>query len=223
MRGLFITGTDTGVGKTLVASGLVCALARLGHKVVGMKPVATGCEDGTGGRLNADLEALKRCANVAAPDAWLCPYPLLRPVAPHLAAAEEGVCLSLRTILEAYGRLSRVTDWVVVEGVGGFRVPLNDDEDTADLACALGVPVVLVVGMRLGCLNHALLTVEAVQRRGLALLGWVANRIDPNMALYEENLRFLERHMPCPLLASPPHMPAPDAVVSADMLIRIVE
>lgn len=192
MPGIFITGTDTGVGKTRVAAALLEGLRARGIRAVGMKPVAAGCERVDGAWVNEDVALLRAASGVAAPMGLVNPYPLLAPLAPHIAAEREGRRIELAPIVAAYRELARLADWVVVEGVGGFRVPLNETEDTADLAVALGLPVLLVVGMRLGCLNHALLTAEAIAARRLPLLGWVANRIDPAMPGYEQNRQALQ-------------------------------
>lgn len=201
MPGLFVTGTDTDVGKTLVSAALLLAMRDLGLKAVGMKPVAAGAEKVDGNWVNGDVAALAAASGVAAPPEWTNPYLLRDAIAPHLAAQRKGVRIEIPRIVEAYEGLAGLADWVVVEGAGGFRVPLDDRRDGADLAQALNLPVLLVVGMRLGCLNHALLTAEAVERRGLRLAGWVANRVDPGMAAFEENLADLEARLPAPCLA----------------------
>jgi dethiobiotin synthetase len=208
MSGLFVTGTDTGVGKTLVACALLRRAAAGGRSAIGMKPVAAGCADTPDGRINEDVEALLAASTVRADRALANPYALKDPIAPHIAAAREGVAIDLQRIRRCFDRLHALAHDVVVEGVGGFRVPLNDGEDGADLAALLGLPIVLVVGMRLGCLNHALLTHEAIASRGLKLAGWVANRIDPGMERCEENIRFLMRALAAPLLAVVPFIPA---------------
>jgi dethiobiotin synthetase len=206
---VFVTGTDTGVGKTLIACALLRRLARDGSPVVGMKPVAAGCVDTSEGRINEDVEALRASSTVRADRAVVNPYALAEPVAPHIAAAREGITIDLHHIRRCFDRLRARADAVVVEGVGGFRVPLNDGEDGADLAELLGLPVVLVVGMRLGCLNHALLAQEAILSRGLRLAGWVANRIDPDMARCEANIEFLRQRLAGPLLGEIPFIPEP--------------
>jgi dethiobiotin synthetase len=178
-RHWFVTGTDTGVGKTLVSSAMLHALAGSGLRAVGMKPVAAGLEDVDGEWRNDDVERLNAAGNVDAPLALRCPYLLRAPMSPHLAAKEEGVRIALQPMLSAFSELAARADAVVVEGVGGFCVPFGDDLDSADLAVALGLPVILVVGLRLGCLSHALLTAEAVRARGLVLAGWVASMVDP--------------------------------------------
>ncbi|MDD5240361.1 MAG: dethiobiotin synthase [Sulfuricella sp.] len=203
-KAYFITGTDTHVGKTLVACTLLHAFAGQGKKAVGMKPVAAGCEETSTGLRCDDVARLCAAGNVAAPPQLVNPYALIPPVAPHLAAAQAGVEIRLETIVDAFRQLRDLADVVVVEGVGGFAVPLNDREDTADLAQQLGLPVILVVGLRLGCLNHALLTAEAIRQRGLKLAGWVANQIEPEMPFLRENIVALERRLAAPLLGELP-------------------
>lgn len=201
----FVTGTDTGVGKTLVSSALLRAFAARGYSTVGMKPVAAGCEPGNDGLCCGDVENLIAAANCAASRELVNPYAFEPPIAPHIAAAQAGVEIDIGTIVGAFGKLRERADVVIVEGVGGFRVPLNAGQDTADLALALGLPVILVVGMRLGCLNHALLTAEAIRARGLELAGWVANSIDAAMAFFPENRDTLQTRLRCPMLADLPH------------------
>ncbi len=197
-RGLFVTGTDTGVGKTRVAVALIHALRARGLRVAAMKPVSAGSE--AGGALNEDVTALLQAANVAADIRDVNPYAFDQPVAPHIAAAQAGVRIDLGVIVEAYSRLAAAADVVVVEGAGGWRVPLNEAEDMADLAQALGLPVVLVVGLRLGCISHALLTAESIARRQVPWAGWVGNHIDPAMACQAENLAALRARLPGPCL-----------------------
>lgn len=214
----FVTGTDTGVGKTLVASALVWALARRGLRAAGMKPVAAGATRREGLWCNDDVEQLAAAGSVQVPRSALCPYILPDALAPHIAAELAGVRLELPTLLQAYRSLRARTDIVIVEGVGGFRVPLAPDFDTADLARELGLPIVLVVGLRLGCLNHAALTAEAVAARGLRLLGWVANTIDPQMAQPERNLAALQQVLSAPCLGRVPSMANPHCEQVADRL-----
>lgn len=206
-QGFFITGTDTGIGKTLVSCALLHAFATRGHTVVGMKPVAAGCENGKW----ADVEALIAASNVIAAREQVNPYALMPPIAPHIAAQQEGIEINIATIQQACVELQSLAEVVIVEGVGGFLVPLSTRHDGADMAKALGLPVILVVGMRLGYLNHALLTAPAIQAAGLTLAGWVANRIDPNMLMFEENVRALEQRLACPLLGVLPFQPEAEA------------
>ena len=166
-RGFFVTGTDTGVGKTLIACALLNAFAAAGRRVAGMKPVAAGADETAEGLVNADVRLLRGASSVAAPLALVNPYCFMPPVAPHIAAERAGVTIDLKRIAQAFAQLAAIADVVIVEGAGGFCVPLNRHEDAADLACRLGLPVILVVGLRLGCLNHALLTAQAVRARGL--------------------------------------------------------
>ncbi|OGS93757.1 MAG: dethiobiotin synthase [Gallionellales bacterium GWA2_59_43] len=203
----FVTGTDTGVGKTLISCALLHAFAARGRSVVGMKPVAAGCDDG----MHEDVRQLRAASSVLAGLGQINPYSFVQPVAPHLAARFAGIRISLNRILEAYSELSAQADIVIVEGAGGFRVPLNDEQDSADMVQQMNIPVVLVVGMRLGCLNHALLTVEAIAARGLTLAGWVANVVDSDMAMLDENIAALKQRIAAPLLGIAPHSAQPDA------------
>ena len=198
--GWFVTGTDTGVGKTAVAQALLTALQRKGHKAVGMKPIASGCRKTAAGLRCDDAERLQAASSVTAEYADINPYAFADPVAPHLAAATEGIVIRIEKIQTHFDRLQRLAPWVVVEGAGGWRVPLNDAHTMADLAKALNLPVVLVVGIRLGCLNHALLTAAAIQADGVRLAGWVANQIEPGLALFEGNVATLRARLDVPLL-----------------------
>lgn len=218
-RGLFITGTDTGVGKTLTACALLRAYATRGLRVVGMKPVAAGAMRMDGILVNDDVEQLIAASNVQAPREWINPYCFEPPIAPHIAAEKEKNTIKIKYLLECFERLQGLADQVVVEGAGGFCVPLNDRETFADLARALALPVVLVVGMRLGCLNHALLTAEAIRARGLMLAGWIANHIDPDMAHADDNVATLQARLAAPLLARIAHFPSAHA---SQIVSRIV-
>ena len=210
MPDLFVTGTDTGVGKTLIACSLLHHLRARGLRALGMKPVAAGVEPTPEGPANPDVIALRRASSWAAPLNQVNPYCFEPPIAPHLAAASVGVHIELEPIRRAFEVLRRSADVIVVEGVGGFLVPLNEREDAGDLAVALALPVVLVVGMRLGCLNHALLTQQAILARSLRLAGWIANSIDPHMQRFDENLQALRERIAAPLLGVLPHRAAPD-------------
>jgi dethiobiotin synthetase len=202
--GIFVTGTDTGVGKTRVATALLRAFARRGLRAVGMKPVAAGCERIDGALVSEDVAALAAASNVNLPVDLINPYRFQPAIAPHLAAQLAGERISLEQIRDAYVALAAGADRVVVEGAGGFLVPLNEREDFGDLARILELPVLLVVGMRLGCLNHALLTAEAVQRRGLQFAGWVANRLDATTPAVEQNVQTLCERLDAPLLGIVP-------------------
>ncbi|MGF6753088.1 dethiobiotin synthase [Paraburkholderia sp. GAS42] len=217
---VFVTGTDTEIGKTLVAAALLRGFARKGLRAAAMKPVAAGAFERDGVWHNEDADQLDAAANVLLPPGMRTPFLLREPAAPHIAAALENVSLDIAHIANCHAQAMKLADVVVVEGVGGFRVPLTDAHDTADLALALNLPVVLVVGMRLGCISHALLTAEAIAARGLTLAGWVANRVDPSMNFADENIAtirdWLDRHYDAPLLGTVPHMsPAsPDAAAN---------
>jgi dethiobiotin synthetase len=207
-RGVFVTGTDTGVGKTLVSCALMHALRSAGARPVPMKPIAAGAK----GLHNEDTVALMAAAGLDA--SWasaVTPILLRDPMAPHIAAAREHRTLDLDFLGPALERLTAAGDFLVVEGVGGFKVPLAAGLDTVDLARAVGLPVVLVVGLRLGCLNHALLTADAIRAAGLELRGWVANAIDPDMPVREENVAALASRLSAPLIGNLPHSPDPDA------------
>lgn len=212
--GYFVTGTDTGVGKTLVSCALLHAFALAGKTAIGMKPIAAGCEAGKW----LDVEQLIAASAVSSAREWINPYALVPPIAPHIAAKQAGVTIDLVVIQQAFYALQKTADRVIVEGAGGFLVPLGDRYDTRDLACALGLPVVLVVGLRLGCLNHALLTAQAIQASGLPLAGWVANQIDPAMASLAENIDTLQQRLAAPLLGVLPFREQPDAKAFATQL-----
>jgi len=190
---VFVTGTDTGIGKTWIAAALLRSLCAAGFRAVGMKPVAAGFAPGT--NVNADVSELCDAGNVDAALDLRNPYSFAEPAAPHLIAAAAGVTIDIARIADAYARLRTRAGAVVVEGAGGALVPIDRTHDMLDIAAALSLPVLLVVGMRLGCLNHALLTALAVQRRGLALAGWVANALPPRMALLEHNVDTLTERL----------------------------
>lgn len=196
-RGYFVAGTDTGVGKTYVACRLIEAFKQRGLRVAAMKPVAAGVEaDG----MNADVRLLMAAANVAAPPQAINPYCFAPAIAPHIAAQRSGVSMRLEVIEQAYGQLAARADVVIVEGAGGLLVPLDEETGMEAIPMRLHLPVVLVVGIRLGCLNHALLTCEAIARRGLELAGWVANVLEPEMDGLEENLHALSARISAPCL-----------------------
>lgn len=214
MAGYFVTGTDTGVGKTVVSCALLHEFARRGNTVVGMKPVAAGRENG----IWRDVFDLQQASNVVLPRALINSYALTAPASPHLSAREDGIHIDLAVIHRAFDALRAQAQIVIVEGVGGFLVPLNEEQDTSDLAILLGLPVILVVGMRLGCLNHALLSAQAIQAKGLVMAGWVANQLDPGMAYFAENIDTLRTRLPAPLLGILPHQPSVDARLFAGLL-----
>lgn len=195
-QGYFVTGTDTGVGKTTVSCALLRTFAAQGKKAVGMKPVVAGSENSRW----YDVEQLIAASNIRADREYVNPYAFHPPISPHIAALQAGIEIDLAMIQHAYQSLSSQADIVIVEGAGGFLVPLNARKTGADLARALNLPVILVVGMRLGCLNHALLTAQAIHVCGLPFAGWVANCIDPQMQVPQENIATLEQQLDSPLL-----------------------
>ena len=219
LRGCFVTGTDTGVGKTEVSAALLHWCASLGWRSAGFKPVAAGTEWLDGQWVNDDVRALRQAGSVELTDTEVGPLQFKSACAPEIAAALEGRIIDPASIMSAARHLAGRADALVVEGVGGFCVPLSPGWDTADLAVSLGLPVVLVVGLRLGCLSHALLTAEAVQARGLLLAGWVANTVDPAMAQRESNLASLRhelmRHHRASCLGVVPWMDAPNPAAVA--------
>lgn len=211
----FITGTDTGIGKTLVSCALLHAFAVRGMSVAGFKPVACGC-DGDG--QNEDVRKLSAASNIHAGYSQINPYNFVPPIAPHIAARDSGASIDFARIMESYRELASQADVVIVEGVGGFLVPLNDGQDSADLAVELGLAVIMVVGVRLGCLNHALLTARAIAGSGLKCAGWVANVLDAEMAALPENIAALQQRIAAPLLGVVPWQPGQEVGEVADQL-----
>ncbi len=214
----FVTGTDTNVGKTLVSAALIHSLARNGLKVAGIKPVAAGAELRDGKLWNEDVALLSGEANVALPTHLIAPYLFKEAAAPHVAAALEDQQINPDTIFTAFEQIRAQTEAVIVEGAGGFCVPLTPQIDLADIAARLQLDVILVVGLRLGCLNHAFLTAEAIAARGLRLVGWVVNQIDPAMPHQAANIEALRERLPAPCLGSLPWMSVPSAALAADKL-----
>ena len=224
--GWFITGTDTGVGKTRIACLLLAALAREGRCAIGMKPVASGCRETAAGLRSEDAQSLLAVSGVSADYAEINPYAFVPAMAPHLAARETGIEIRLEKILDHFQHLRQKAPWLVVEGVGGWEVPLGEHLTMAEVAYAMRLPAILVVGLRLGCLNHALLTASAIQREGVPLAGWIANQIDPAMTHVNENIAALNERILAPLLArfpyrSPGHHGAPDPVFPSEMIMHL--
>lgn len=219
VEGLFVTGTDTGIGKSVASAALLHALRREGRSAVGMKPVASGCEWHPKGWRNEDA-LLLQAASAPRPDyADVNPYALPEPVAPELAAASAGVTITLDPIRTAFARLRAQADCVVVEGVGGWAAPLTATLDQIDLVRALQLPVVMVVGLRLGCINHARLTQQAIVASGARMVGWIANDIDPAMARADDNFAILQRCLTVPCWGRLPHAATPDPAQLARNLI----
>ncbi len=211
----FLTGTDTEIGKTFVTCALLHRAKQLGIRAAGIKPVAAGTD---AGNRNDDVEQIRAANGVLLADDVINSYCFKAAIAPHLAAAEEQTEIDFKVIHTACNAARRAAELVIIEGVGGFCVPLGVDRDSADLAVLLGLPVILVVGMRLGCINHALLTAEAISSRGLFIAGWVANRIDPAMARFEDNLASLQARLYAPLLGVIQHAPEGGAAGAANFL-----
>lgn len=194
-QAFFITGTDTGVGKTYIACKLIQQYVAQGYKVVGMKPVAAGCELVDGEWVNDDVLKLEAASNVKAPRALTNPYSFTEPIAPHIAAKLTGKTIEISVIKDAFDALSQLADIVIVEGAGGFLVPLNNTEKLADLAQALNIPVVLVVGIKLGCINHATLTFEAIKARHIQMHAWIPNQIEPLMQYSADNIASIKANL----------------------------
>ncbi len=207
--GFFVTGTDTEVGKTLVSGALILKLRDAGLSAIGFKPVVAGTYiDASGQKHNEDLETLHIAAGLGPQEHSPCPFVLDEAAAPHLVAQKNSLYLDATIILDEFKALSSAFDSVVVEGAGGFLVPLNEQEDLGDVAQAMDLPVILVVGMRLGCINHALLTCEAIQSRQLTIAGWVANILSDEMTLLDENIQSLKDRIFAPFLGVIPTLPA---------------
>jgi dethiobiotin synthetase len=222
MRGWFVTGTDTEIGKTRTSCGLLRAFAAAGLRSAGMKPVASGSVRTPDGLRNEDALALQQSASVPLPYELVNPYAFEQPIAPHIAAAEAGVRIELQPILDAYAQVSARSEVTIVEGVGGWCVPLSNQLTLPQLARALGLPVIMVVGMRLGCLNHAVLTARAIHEDDLQLAGWVANGIAAEFPRAQENLAMLREAITAPLLGEVPHAPDPQAHIAGRHLAGAV-
>lgn len=223
MSTFFIAGTDTSVGKTHVTCALLHAVRAKGLTASGMKPVASGCFETAEGLRNDDALALQAASSAPMPYEWVNPLALREPVSPHLAAAHEGVEIGLAPLHDAFERLRAVHDVVLVEGVGGWMVPLSRGLMASDIARQWQLPVILVVGLRLGCLNHALLSARAIATDGCRLVGWIGNRIDPEMAAVDENIATLWQLLPAPCLGVLPYAAPPHAVAAQLDLTAILE
>lgn len=215
----FVTGTDTEVGKTTLSAGLLQAAQRRGLSTLGAKPVASGCEWAEGALRNGDALALMAESTLKLPYEAINPYAFEPAIAPHIAAQEAGMALTAQVLLPPMRKvLAQQADFTLIEGAGGWRVPLAGKDNLSDLAIALGLPVILVVGVRLGCINHAVLTAEAIVRDGLKLAGWVANIIDPGTSRLEANLMTLAERLPAPCLGKVPRLAQPSGAAVADHL-----
>ena len=210
MRGIFVTGTDTSCGKTEIALALMEAMRQSGKVVLGMKPVASGCERTPEGLRNQDARRLQAQGNHQLLYEQVNPYAFKPPIAPHIAADQAGVRIEPEVIAATAGLLAAESDFLVVEGVGGWHVPLAPSLFASDLPLVMDLPVILVSGLRLGCINHSLLTVESIRLSGARLAGWIANQIDPDMLVRDENLATLVALIDAPCLGLVPRMPFPD-------------
>lgn len=218
MNGFFMTGTDTEIGKTAVTAGLAHAFAQAGRRVAALKPVSAGLDFIDGRWLNDDVERLRAAGNMGLTSTEVGALQLRTACAPHIAARIENEAIAREPLLQALRWVGDRADVALVEGVGGFRVPLNDEWDTADLATDLGLPVILVVGLRLGCINHALLTAEAVRARGLTLAAWVANTVDERQPHVTDNLQSLQAGLQAPCLGHVPRLAHADHTTVAPHL-----
>jgi len=208
LNGYFVTGTDTEVGKTLISGALILKLREQGINAIGFKPVVAGTyQDAAGKTLNEDVETLRIASNLGSNELSLCPYVLDQPAAPHLVAARQSLKLEMSVMAEAFQNIQNQADCVVVEGAGGLLIPLNDQKDLSDFAKEIHLPIILVVGMKLGCINHALLTYEAIKARNLNIAGWIANTLYTEMPLLQENLQTLKTRMTTPFLGLIPVLP----------------
>lgn len=208
--GYYVTGTDTGIGKSLASASLLHALRARGVRAVGMKPVASGCERTAEGWRNEDALLLQQASQPVPRYEDVNPIALPAPLAPEIAAADAGIDVYLQPLLDAYARLGAQADRVVVEGVGGWLAPLSDVLDQSELVAALKLPVVMVVGLRLGCINHARLTARAITASGAKLAGWIASEVDPHMARMHDNFRLLHSRIDAPCWGLLPHAEHPD-------------
>lgn len=218
-KGFFVTGTDTEIGKTTTTVALMRAAKQLGYRVAGMKPVAAGCQPTAQGLRNDDAVKLMQEASVTIEYERVNPLAYQPSIAPHIAAAQSGEPIIIDSIISAYQHIASQAEVVFVEGIGGWAVPINDNQTMADVAKALGLPVILVVGIRLGCLNHALLTHESIVHKGCPLGGWVANRLESNNPVAEQNINYLQQALPIPFLGTIPYVLSNDARATTSLTI----
>ena len=218
----FVTGTDTDSGKTFVSCSILCAAQGQGYSTAAIKPVAAGVSNSSQGLQNEDVIALAEHCSLPLTLSDINPVCFKDPIAPHIAAGREGITLNAGNIAEQCQKIiSMQADLTLIEGAGGWKVPLSEQETMADIAKTLGIPVILIVGMRLGCLNHALLTAQSILADGVSLVGWIANQIDPEMSVYQENLSTLVNIMPAPMLAEIPQLDDEDGVSQASQFIDV--
>lgn len=217
-RGFFVTGTDTGIGKTFASCALLQAFAKSGHSVGAMKPVAAGCEQTAAGWRNDDALQLMQHSNIELGYKQVNPIALSPPIAPHLAIKEADKAVTIAQLASHFDQIKNRAEYFIVEGAGGWLVPLNENESMADIPEAFGLDIILVVGIRLGCINHALLTAAAIEQSGNHLAGWVANIIDPSMLMLEKNILTLRESIKAPLLGTVPHMDTRELSVASQKL-----
>jgi len=217
-KGYFITGTDTSIGKSWCAAALIWKLRQQGYTVTGMKPIASGCVETAEGLRNEDALLLQQLSSIPMPYDEINPYAFEPAIAPHIAAKQAGIHIDLDVIKQHFKTLSTHSDFTVVEGVGGWQVPLNNQQTIADLAITLELPVIMVVGLRLGCINHALLTANQIQQSGSHLAGWIANSIEPDMSEQLSNIETLRDMISAPLLGTTPYLKQFDQQQMADAI-----
>jgi dethiobiotin synthetase len=218
---IFITGTDTEVGKTFFSCALIRALRESNHTVMAYKPIAAGCELIDGNPKNEDALALIKALDFSGDYTLINPIALRQPIAPHIAAELEQVTLSVKKLQQSINLANSKTQLTLVEGAGGWLVPLNNTETMADYAVAENLSVILVVGLKLGCINHALLTAAMIRRQGLTLVGWVANHIDPDMLNQTQNIETLKKQLNCPLIAEIPFLEGTDKIEAASKCVKL--
>ena len=211
------------MGKTTIALALMQYLKRAGHSVTAFKPVAAGCNNTASGLRNQDAIQLQASSSVEVDYALLNPYAYEPPIAPHIAAEKTQQPIKIDHIKQCHEKIRRLTDWTIVEGAGGWLVPINSQQTMADVAMALDIPVVVVVGMKLGCINHTLLTFDSIKQHGCQVAGWIANTVDPNMNNFDDNLAFLEQKLPAPLLATIPYLQSTDKSIDVDFNLQAID
>ena len=204
-NGIFITGTDTGIGKTIASCAIMHELAKQGFSVAGMKPIASGATSHQGQLKNDDALALMRHSTAAQEYKYVNPYCFEPAIAPHIAAELAGIEINMNSIQQSYAKLCEKVDWVVVEGVGGWLVPINMEQEVSDIADQLNLPVILVVGLRLGCINHALLTLESIRSKNIKIIGWIANHVVPKLHSSDQIIKTLQNKMNTTYLGYLPH------------------
>jgi len=221
-KALFITATDTDMGKTTIALALMQTLKRAGYSVTAFKPVAAGCDNTALGLRNQDAIQLQASSSVEVDYALLNPYAYEPPIAPHIAAENTQQPIKIDTIKQCYEKIQTLADWTIVEGAGGWLVPINSQQTMVDVVCSLDIPVIVVVGMKLGCINHTLLTFDSIKQHGCQIAGWIANTMDLNMNNFDDNLAFLKQKLPAPLLATLPYLQSTENIIDLDINLQTI-